>query len=153
MPNITVKIPKNAYPGESRAALLRGLHAAATTAEQMPADPRKQFLCWLVLDEVQPGDWLCGGVDVTAQVLPCMATVMLPAGVLDQAARALYVQLMHAAFKDALPAGEHRRLVSSVVVQEITDGHWGANGVAWTLPDVAQAAGYAHLQHLVGKTP
>jgi phenylpyruvate tautomerase PptA (4-oxalocrotonate tautomerase family) len=153
MPNILVKTPKGAYPGEHRVALVRGLQAAAATAEQMPDDPRHQFLCWVLLDEVPSGHWFCGGTDLTAQVLPCVANVLLPAGVLDAAARAAYVQLMHDAFKAALPASEKRRLVTSVLLHEVPDGHWGANGVAWSLPDFAQAAGYAHLQHLVPAKP
>ena len=149
MPNILVTIPKGAFPGGARSALVRRINEAAAEAEQMPADPRKQFLCWVVVNEADQGDWACGGVDVTAQVLPCIAMVYVPAGVLDEASRARYARLMHEAFRQSLPAGDQRQLVTSVVLHDVADGTWAANGAIWRLPDLAKASGYAHLQHLI----
>lgn len=149
MPNIHVRIPKGSFPKDSRQALLRKIHAAATSAEQIAPHPRAQFTCWVVIDEVEAGDWTCGGVDVTAQYLPCIATVHVPCGVLDEASRGRCVELMHAAFEDAMPIDDRRRLATSVVLHEVRDGDWGVGGALWRLPDFAEAAGYAHLQHLV----
>ena len=47
VPNIFVEIPKGSFPGDSREALAKGLTAAAASAEQMPADPKKQFVTWV----------------------------------------------------------------------------------------------------------
>ncbi len=149
MPNILVTIPKGAFPHGARAALVRRITDAAAEAEQMPADPRKQFLCWVVVNEAEHGDWACGGVDMTAQVLPCIAMVYVPAGVLDEASRARYAQLMHDAFKQSLPAEEKRRVVTSIVLHDVADGTWAGNGIIWKLPELAKASGYAHLQHLI----
>jgi phenylpyruvate tautomerase PptA (4-oxalocrotonate tautomerase family) len=149
MPNILVKIPSGAFPGDARANLVHCINDAAATAEQMPADPSKRFLSWVVLDEAEAGTWTCGGIDMSSQVLPCIAVVYVPDGVLDEPSRMLYVKLMHDAFKRALPAGEKRQLATSVILHEVPDGAWGGNGVIWTLPKLAKAAGYAHLQHLV----
>lgn len=148
MPHILVRIPNNSYPGEARAALVRGINDAAALAEQIPAEPRKRMLCWVLIEEVAPGAWTCGGADVTAQLLPCVALVYLPAGVLDAAARALYVQELHHAFHRLMPPQDTRRLACSVVLQEVDDGSWGVNGAIWRLPQFAEAAGFTHLQHL-----
>ena len=147
MPNIFVKIPQGSFAGASRAALAAEISDAAASAEQIPADPAKRFLCWVLIEEVETGSWSCGGIDVTTQFLPCVALVYVPAGVLDGAARSRYVELMHTAFKRALPAGETRRLETSVVLHDVADGAWGASGVVWTLADFARAAGYAHSPH------
>lgn len=149
MPTILVKVPKGAFPGDARAHLVRHIIDAATAAEQMPADPKKLFLSWVVIEETEAGMWTCGGVDMAAQVLTCFAMVNVPSGVLDERSRALYVKLMHDAFKKAQPVVDKRQVVSSVILQDVADGTWGGNGALWRLPALAKAAGYKHLQHLV----
>lgn len=146
MPNIVVRIPRNAYPAEHRDTLVRLLNDAAAQAEQIPDNVRQRFLCWIVIDEAEPGSWTCGGIDVTAQILPCMVRIDVPAGVLDAAARARYVNLVHGALRAAAPSTERRRLSTSVIVHDVPDGCWGANGMVWRLPDFIHAAGFMHLQ-------
>ena len=149
MPNILIKIPAGAFPGPARATLLAAVTEAAATAEQIPNDPRNRFTTWVVIEECPSVQWACAGVDMSAQVLPCIAVVYVPAGVLDAPARAQYVQCLHAAFQQAMPGDDRRQLATSVILQDVPDGHWGGNGVIWTLPTLARHAGYAHLQHLV----
>jgi phenylpyruvate tautomerase PptA (4-oxalocrotonate tautomerase family) len=149
VPNILIHLPSNAFADEARAALVRHINEAAARAEQIPEDPRKRALCWVLIHELESKAWTCGGADLTLQILPCMAQVYLPTGVLDDASRTLYVQLMHEAFKRAMPSDDKRQVVSSVVLHEIADGTWGVNGAIWTLPYFARAAGFMHLQHLV----
>ncbi|KMW45493.1 tautomerase family protein [Ralstonia insidiosa] len=148
MPNILVKIPADTFDGAARAALARRMTEAAALAEQIPEDPRKRLTTWVVVEEVAAGAWWCGGADLSAQIVPCLAFVCVPAGVLDAAARALFVQQMHDAFAQTLPAADGRRTVTSVVLHDVADGTWGVNGALWMLPDFARASGYAHLQHL-----
>ena len=152
MPNILVKIPKGAFPTEHRAILVQKLNAAAAIAEQIPDDPRKRSMCWVIIDEVEPGAWTCGASDMSARLLPCLAVIYVPAGVLDDASQAMYVDLVHAAFKQSLPATEKRQLATSVILHNVVDGTWGVNDTIWRLPNFAQAAGYAHLQELVSLT-
>lgn len=152
MPNILVKIPKDAFPTEHRAILVQKLNDAAAAAEQIPDDPRKRSMCWVLIDEVAPGAWTCGAIDMSVRLLPCLAVIYVPAGVLDDASQAMYVDLIHAAFKQSLPATEKRQLVTSVILHHVVDGTWGVNDTIWRLPDFAQAAGYAHLQKLASLT-
>lgn len=152
MPNILVKIPKGAFPTEHRAVLVQKLNDAAAIAEQIPDDPRKRSMCWVIIDEVEPGAWTCGASDMSARLLPCLAVIYVPAGVLDDASQAMYVDLVHAAFEQSLPATEKRQLATSVILHNVVDGTWGVNDTIWRLPNFAQAAGYAHLQELVSLT-
>ncbi len=85
MPNIFIKIPQGSFPDSHRSILVRQLNAAAAAAEQISSDPKKRFLCWVVVDEVAPASWTCGAIDMTEQVLPCVAMIYLPSGVLDAA--------------------------------------------------------------------
>ena len=149
MPTILVKIPHGSFPGETRAVLVRKINEAAAAAEQMPDEPRARAMCWVLVEEADPGAWTCGGADVTARLLPCTVLAYLPAGVLDDASRALFVAGIHTAFEEALPADDRRRLATSVVMNEVPDGAWGVGGKVWHLPDFARSAGYAYLQHLV----
>ena len=146
MPNIVIHCPAGAYPGPSRQNLIRHVNDAAAQAEQIPEHPRHRALCWVLVQELPSGQWTCGAQDVTDRVLPCMARVSLPAGVLNEAGRALYVKLLHDAFMQSLPEDECRALQLSVILEEVPDGLWGVNQQLWRLPDFALAAGFKHLQ-------
>lgn len=146
MPNIVVRVPCGVFTTEGRAILVSGINAAAALAEQIPDEPQKRRLCWVLVDEVASGLWTCGATDMTQQVLPCLVQVFVPVGVLDSKARDLYVKLIHQACQAARPASDQRVLLTSVLLLEVADGAWGVNGAIWRLDDFAQAAGFAHLQ-------
>jgi phenylpyruvate tautomerase PptA (4-oxalocrotonate tautomerase family) len=148
MPNILIKVPHGAFSEQQRQSLAKSVNQVAVQAEQMPDVAAKQFVNWITVDEVVAGQFTCGGQDMTRHVLPCIAMVYLPSGVLDGASRASYVQALHAAFAAALAPDEKRQLATSVILHEVPEGQWGANGKLWRLPDFAKAAGYAHLQVL-----
>lgn len=145
MPNIMIHLPAGAYPNESRQVLVRLINEAAAQAEQLPYHPRHRALCWVVVHELSAGQWTCGGRDVTDHVLPCMARVSVPAGVLNTESRKLYVTAMHHAFEQALPAEDVRALQLSVILEEVPDGFWGVNQQLWSLQDFTLAAGFKHL--------
>lgn len=143
MPNIHVTLPQHAFPGEHRRALIRHLTDAAATVEQMPDEPRHRMLCWVQVSEVS--QFACGGADLTDRLLPCLISVQLPIGVLDGARRQRYAKAIHEACQAALPATERRTLATSVLIHDVADGTWGANGELWRLPEFVEAAGYRHL--------
>ncbi len=149
MPNVVVKVPQGALSAEQRQILSRQITQAVATAEQIPDDPRQRMLCWVLIEEILPGCWTCGGMDMTPGAIPCWVMVHLPAGVLDEAARHLCVRLIHAAFEGVWSSGDPRRLMTSIVLHEVPEGRWGANGTVWALSDFARNAGYRHLQHVV----
>ncbi|MEM5398419.1 hypothetical protein, partial [Staphylococcus gallinarum] len=86
--------------------LARRITEAAAQAEQIPDDPRRRATTWVTVEDVPAASWWCGGADVTTQVVPCMAIAHVPAGVLDADARARFVQQVHEAFAQALPAAD-----------------------------------------------
>lgn len=149
MPNIVLKIPAGSFSPDARSTLIQKVNEAAAAAERIPADPRQRSLCWVLVEEVEQGLWTCGAADVTAKVLPCIAIVHVPGGVLDATARSSYVQAIHTAFKDAMSPDDRRALATSVVLHEVADGAWGVNGTIWNLPTFARVAGFEHLQYLV----
>jgi len=144
-----VRIPAGVFDAAGKERLVKELNDAAAAAERIPEDRKSRFLCWVVIDEAAPGAWTCGGVDVMPWLIPVMAVIYVPAGVLDDESRALYARLVDAAFKAAAPDGGTGRVVSSVVLHDVPDGAWGASGNIWTLADIAARAGYEHLRHLV----
>jgi phenylpyruvate tautomerase PptA (4-oxalocrotonate tautomerase family) len=149
MPNIFVKVPRGIFTGDRKALLVERLNQAAAQAERIPDEPRQRALCWVIVEEVDSGNWTCGARDVLASVIPIFVTVHVPAGVLDPASRALYLKLIDLAFKDALPQDEKRKIATSVILNDVADGTWGAGGEIWHLPEFAARAGFEHLQHLV----
>jgi len=89
--------------------------------------------------------------DVSAQAVPCIIQVKVPSGVLSEAMRGDYVQRLHQAVSRSKEANDQRIVMTSIILDEVNDGLWGANGAIWYLADFTQAAGYRHLQGLTGK--
>ena len=149
MPNIVIKLPEGVFGGHGQQVLAERVTAAAKAVEQIGDDPRHLFLTWITIEEIKPGCLLAGGADPLARVIPVIVFFYPPAGVVDQDRRAEAVRLIHEAVAGAKPADDPRLVMTSVIITEVADGHWGANGAVWRLPEIARAAGYKHLQHLV----
>jgi phenylpyruvate tautomerase PptA (4-oxalocrotonate tautomerase family) len=147
MPNIIVKVPAGVLDDAARSALVAAINDGAAECEGIPPDPAKRWLCWIAIEEIAAGNLTCGGIDPLAASVPVLISVSVPAGVLDDDSRGRYASLMHQAVTGALH-GEKRRIATSCIISDITDGTWGANGRIWRLPQMAAASGYAHLQHL-----
>ncbi|EPL15540.1 tautomerase family protein [Pseudomonas sp. CF161] len=145
MPNILIKVPTGAFNQTQRQQLLRSVSDVAMINEHMGSAPQQRALCWALVEEVQAAEWLCGGMDPHARFVPCMVTVKVPAGVLDAPMRQRYVRELHAAIQASLMADDQRQLLSSIQIQDVVDGTWGANGDIWYLADFTRAAGYGHL--------
>jgi phenylpyruvate tautomerase PptA (4-oxalocrotonate tautomerase family) len=146
MPNLFVTIPHGTFAGAARAQLGRAISEAAMAAEQIPNTMPQRMSCWVVVNEAAPGMFCCGGFDTCDSLLPCVVQVQVPAGVLDDRARARYAELIHLAIAATVPASDSRRMVSSLIINEVVDGNWGVNGAIWRLDAITAAAGYRHLQ-------
>jgi phenylpyruvate tautomerase PptA (4-oxalocrotonate tautomerase family) len=148
MPTIVVKVPEGAFDAAGCDRLAKGITAAAKTVEQIGDDPRQEFTTWVVVEEVKAGHFFAGGNDPVSRVLPVIVFFYAPAGVIDEAGRVEAVRLIQAAVAAAKSHADSRPVMTSVMVSDVADGTWGANGVLWRLPDFAKAAGYKHLPHL-----
>ncbi|MDG9884911.1 tautomerase family protein [Pseudomonas sp. GD04058] len=145
MPNILIKVPTGAFSAAQREHLLKRVSEAAIAHERIGNDPRQRNLCWVLIEEVQAANWLCGGLNVHAQAIPCIVLVKVPAGVLDEQMRADYVSGLHQAIEQCRGSDDQRMLMTSIQLVDIVDGTWGANGRLWRLSDFTRAAGYGHL--------
>lgn len=149
MPNINIKAPEGVFDTAARVRLARAVTEIARTVEQGGDDPRQLALTWVQIDEIKAGNVFAGGADPLAGLIPVVVFFDYPAGVLDDAARADAVRLLQDAIAAAKPAGDPRPVAASVIMREVMDGFWGGNGRIMRLADLAAAAGYKHLQHLV----
>jgi phenylpyruvate tautomerase PptA (4-oxalocrotonate tautomerase family) len=149
MPNIIVRVPEGAFEAAAKQKLAADITAVAKDVEQIGDDPRQQFLTWLVIDEIPKGHLFAGGNDPTGQVIPVIVFFYPPAGVIDADGRARAVADIQKAVQGAVESSDPRPAMTSVIIADVPDGTWGANGSLWHLPDFARAAGYKHLQHLV----
>jgi phenylpyruvate tautomerase PptA (4-oxalocrotonate tautomerase family) len=148
MPNIIVKVPEGVFDDKARQALGAGIHTAAKAAEQFGDEPMQEFLTWMVIEEVKAGYLFAAGADPLKHFIPVIVFFYPPGGVLDTVGHAKAVKGVHDAVANTKPEGDPRVVVTSVMMWDVPDGTWGANGQLWTLPDFARAAGYKHLQHL-----
>ncbi|WP_248749467.1 tautomerase [Pseudomonas sp. MWU15-20650] len=149
MPTIFIKTPAGALSAQQRERMLTAVDAAATQCSGLGPDPRQRRLCWVIAEEIPAGLWRCGGSDDFSQFVPCLVQILAPAGVLDDAHRARYAAAVHQAIVDIAPVPEAQRLVTSIIVSDVEDGTWGANGQLWRLPQFVAAAGYAHMPQVV----
>jgi phenylpyruvate tautomerase PptA (4-oxalocrotonate tautomerase family) len=149
MPNIIIKVPQGSFDPSARAKLGKAVHEAAKTVEGWGDDPRQEALTWVLIEEISQGNFYMGGADQTSRAIPVIVFFYPPAGVIDAERRAQAVRLVHEAVSSAKPASDARPVVTSIMMWDVADGTWGANGKLLQLPDFAKAAGYKHLQHLV----
>jgi len=146
MPNIFVKVPEGHF---SKSRLAQGLTAAAKTVEQIGDDPRHLFTTWVLVEEFKAEALFAAGQPVTDLLLPVMVEFHHPEGVVDETGRALAAELFHQAIEAARLETDPRPVHTSIIMSEVRDGAWGASGALWRLPDLARAAGYKHLLHLI----
>ena len=149
MPNIIVKVPVGAFDAARREQLGKGVHAAAKAVEGWGDDPRQEALTWVLVEEIPSGNLFVGGADQSARYIPVIVFFYPPAGVIDVDGREKAVQLINAVAGAAKRADDPRLVLTSIMIWDVADGTWGANGQIWRLPDFARSAGYKHLQHLV----
>lgn len=143
MPNIIIKLPANVLSSGAIEQLLAAVDSAAVEATGLGNDPRQRLLCWVMLDEIPDGRWICGGRCDFDQFIPCHVQVLAPAGELNAGRRAHFAALLHKAIAGSLVADDSRVLMTSIVIGDVVDGTWAANGDIWHLPDFVKAAGYA----------
>ncbi len=145
MPTIIIKTPAGALRTDQLHDMLNAVDTAAVACSGLGPEPGQRRLCWVIAEEVQAGQWLCGGSSDHSRVVPCFVQILAPAGVLDHARRAAYAAAIHQAMETALKLPEGQRLVTSIMVADAADGTWGPNGQLWRLPQFVAAAGYTHL--------
>ncbi|EIM16763.1 tautomerase family protein [Pseudomonas chlororaphis] len=153
MPNITIKLPANVLSEGTIQQLLAAVDCAAVEATGLGNDPRQRLLCWVMLDEVADSRWMCGGRSDFDQFIPCHIQVLAPAGELNAGRRAHYAAVLHKAIAGCLSAEDPRVLMTSIVINDVVDGTWAANGDIWHLSDFVRVAGYARQDVVTDISP
>ena len=149
MPNILVRVPKGVFDPVAREKLAASLTSAAHVVEQIGDDPAHGIFTWIEIQEFEPQAFYVGGRQVIEFVIPVVVQFQYPDGVLTDASREDAARLFQDAIEACKPVSDARPLRTSVIMSPVLDGHWGGSGKIWRLADLAQAAGYKHLQHLV----
>lgn len=73
--------------------------------------------------------------------------MLVPAGVLTPDLRRRYVGQLDKAIRCSLGNELGQRVATSIVIQDVADGTWGANGAVMNLADFVAKVGFEHLQH------
>ena len=146
MPQITIKLPAPIIDPDLRRRLAQGVTDVAVAVESIPDRPETRFFCWVIVEAVEPGTWTCGGLQPD-HVVPCYATVLVPEGVLTPDLRRRYVEQLDKAIRCSLGKEFAQRVATSIVIQDVADGTWGANGAVMNLTDFVAKVGFEHLQH------
>ena len=148
MPNIFVNIPKDTFSTEQVDRLGKSITDAAHAAERIPEDQKHHFLTWLTVEEIRPEYLFIAGKRALPDFVPIIVKFYQPAGVMDMKQRELLSELTDKAIREALGEAAANVLISCIML-DVPDGHWGANGSVWALPQITQLAGFQHLSHLV----
>jgi phenylpyruvate tautomerase PptA (4-oxalocrotonate tautomerase family) len=146
MPNILVKVSEGVFDAAARSALAAAIHASAKAVERWGDSPQQEALTWVLVEEIAAGSFAVGGVDQSSRMIPVIVFFYAPAGVIDQDGRAMAASLIHRAVTRAKSPDDARPVMTSIMISDVPDGTWGANGNIWHLADFANAAGYEHLR-------
>lgn len=147
MPIVHLRIPEGVFDADAKRRLGEGVTKAAADAERIPDDPNRRKATWVLIDEVRSGHWFAAGsTEAASEFLPVVATVHPPEGVLDLEKRQELAAAFDKAVKEAVPADETRPVLTSCVIADVPDGHYGVTGRIFTLPDFTAMAGFEHLQ-------
>lgn len=145
MPMITARLTPGAFDEAGKAALARGLTAAACKAEGMPATPKAWSPALVMFQELAPGTFFVGAEPAESRVRGVFITYELSTGILDAARKAAFAADVQAAAEAAAGPGDGRRVVTSAVISEVPEGQWAQTGAIRRLPEIAAAAQFGHL--------
>lgn len=145
MPMITARLTPGAFDAAAKAALARGLTAAACKAEGMADTPKAWSQALVMFQELASGTFFVAAEPAERRVRGVFVTYELSAGIIDAARKAAFAAEVQAAAETAAAPGDGRRVVTSAVIQEVPEGQWAQMGSIWRLPEIAAAAQFAHL--------
>lgn len=147
MPIVHVKVPEGVFDADAKQRLGEGVTKAAADAERVPDDENHRMSTWVLIDEVRSGSWFAAGsAEAASRFIPAVATMHPPHGVLDPAKRQEFAAAFDKAVKQAVPTGDERPVLTSCVISDVPEGHYGVMGRIFALSDFIAMGGYEHLQ-------
>ncbi|WP_114238777.1 4-oxalocrotonate tautomerase [Dyella sp. C9] len=146
MPIIHVFYPKGMLDTNRKALLAEQLSAIMLAMEGGFGTRAGYGLATVLMTEVPSTDWWVGGLtDDTFVAAPgkLIARVSIPEGYMSQPHKSWVHYEVHAAVLATIadPDGEPQGGSIQVIIEEIKEGQWGANGQTISLADMADAVG------------
>ena len=146
MPIMQVFYPQGALPGDRKAALAQELTDVLLHMEGNAKTAGGLGFASVLFTEVAPSDWWVGGHTDDTYVSPpgkFLVRVSIPEGYMNQA----HKTEVHAAVTQAIVTvtgnpndpGQGRSI--QVIIEEVTEGNWGAHGKTISLASIADTVG------------
>ncbi|OHT67267.1 hypothetical protein BKG70_19980 [Mycobacteroides chelonae] len=121
------------------------LTEASWRAESIPDDPQLRLRSVVVHEEIASGRAYCGGIAADQLVALVLVEFTASDGVLDPVRRNRFAADLEESARQTASGLEGRRLITSVIFNEVVEGRWGRGGKIVRLPEMAAAAGFEHL--------
>lgn len=146
MPVIQVHYPQGSLDRDTKARLSATLTEAMLTMEGGARTEGGVAFASVLFSEIPDGDWWTGGRTDDRHVHPpgrFLARVSIPEGYMSQ----LHKTEVHAAVHEAIlacidgPPNPQRGASVQVIIDEITEGNWGAGGRTISLSSIADTVG------------
>ncbi len=138
MPLVEITVPAGFLRDTERQALIKELTTAVLKAEGVPDSPRARRLTWILIHEAERGSWAIAG-EPPADIR-FLVRVTVPAGAVSLARkRRMGLEIHRLLSKTAgKPLGFDE---AWIIVQEVPDGQWTADGKILQLKDLTAFVG------------
>lgn len=146
MPVIQLYYAKDVLDPVSKAEMGKRLTEVLLTMEGGARTPGGLAFASVLFIEVPAQDWWVGGkTDDTYVSAPgrLLARVSIPEGYMSQQYKSEVHASVHAAMMESLGATAGDGSGTLVIIEEVTEGNWGAGGHTISLSNIAQAVGLA----------
>lgn len=137
MPLIDVTYPQGALTDAARDALVEALTVAVMNAEDLPDAPFFRGVTWACAHEQPSGTYYAGGQPIDRPLFRVEARVLAGAVTADRKQTLVEAATLAVIEHSELGADDAPRVM--VVLDEVTDGNWGAAGGIVTAEALAGA--------------
>jgi phenylpyruvate tautomerase PptA (4-oxalocrotonate tautomerase family) len=146
MPIMQVQYPAGALDGPRKSDLAGRLTEVLLDMEGGARTEGGRAFAWVLFSEFGPGDWWVGGKSDGSHVAPpgaFLVRVTVPEGYMNAANKSAVHASVNAAVLAATgPAASPRAGASVlVIIEEVTEGNWGARGESISLARIADTVG------------
>jgi phenylpyruvate tautomerase PptA (4-oxalocrotonate tautomerase family) len=126
MPMLELTYPKGAIAPEAREELLQELATKMLAAEKAPDTEFFRSITWVYANEIDPDSIAVGGRPGAEPRFRVQVTV--PEGALSDRRKGILVDSFNQAVLQAAGLPESEGLRVWTIINEVTDGNWGAAG-------------------------
>lgn len=138
MPLVEITVPAGFLPSPEKETLIKDLTCAVLKAEGVPDSPRARSLTWILIHEAEQGQWAIAGEPPAN--LRFLVRVTVPVGAVSLARKRRMGLEIHRLLSKT--AGKTLGFDEAwIIVQEVPDGHWTADGKTLHLQDLTAFVG------------